>query len=102
MSRNETISLLELFTDIDESYITEATPMKNMVQPFFAEPVKKSRKPIFAIAGIAACFAVVFAIGTPVAGLQQLNTKFNFNSVFVGNPHDLNHSRGYLALFFKR
>lgn len=44
----------------------------------------------------------VFATGTPVAGLQQLNTKFNFNSVFVGNPHDLNHSRGYLALFFKR
>lgn len=66
MSRNETISLLELFTDIDESYITEAAPMKNMVQPFFAEPVKKSRKPIFAIAGIAACFAVVFAIGTVV------------------------------------
>ena len=45
---------------------------------------------------------LLFATGTPVAGLQQLNTKFNFNSVFVGNPHDLNHSRGYLALFFKR
>ncbi len=40
--------------------------------------------------------------GTPVAGLQQLNTKFNFNSVFVGNSHDLNHRRGYLALFFER
>ncbi len=45
---------------------------------------------------------VVFATGTPVAGLQQLNTKFNFNSIFVGNSHDLNHSRGYLALFFER
>lgn len=66
MNRNETVSLLELLTDIDESYITEAAPMENTVQPFFAEPVKKSRKPIFAIAGIAACFALVFAIGTAV------------------------------------
>lgn len=41
-------------------------------------------------------------IKTPVAGLQQLYSKFNFNSVFVGNPHNFNHSRGYLALFFKR
>lgn len=40
--------------------------------------------------------------GTPVAGLQQLNAKFNFNSVFVGNSHDLDHRRGNLALFFKR
>ncbi len=45
---------------------------------------------------------ILFATGTPVAGLQQLNTKFNFNSVFVGNFHNLNHRRGYLALFFKR
>lgn len=66
MSRNESINLLELLTDIDEGYITEAAPMENTVQPFFAEPVKKSRKPIFAIAGIAACFALVFAIGAAV------------------------------------
>ena len=45
---------------------------------------------------------IIFATGTPVAGLQQLNTKFNFNSVFVGNSHDLDHRCGYLALFFKR
>ena len=45
---------------------------------------------------------VVFATGTPVAGLQQLNAKFNFNPVFVGNSHDLDHRRGNLALFFKR
>ena len=45
---------------------------------------------------------LIFATGTPVAGLQQLYSKFNFNSVFVGNPHNFNHSRGYLALFFKR
>lgn len=45
---------------------------------------------------------IIFATGTPVAGLQQLNTKFNFNSVFVGNSHDLDHRRGNLALFFKR
>ncbi len=45
---------------------------------------------------------ILFATGTPVAGLQQLNAKFNFNSVFVGNFYNLNHSRGYLALFFER
>lgn len=45
---------------------------------------------------------IIFATGTPVAGLQQLNVKFNFNSVFVGNSHDLDHRRGNLALFFKR
>lgn len=45
---------------------------------------------------------ILFATGTPVAGLQQLNAKFNFNSVFVGNSHDLDHRCGYLALFFKR
>lgn len=44
----------------------------------------------------------IFATGTPVAGLQQLNTKFNFNSVFVGNSHNLDHRRGNLTLFFKR
>ncbi len=47
------------------------------------------------------CVPLLFS-GTPIAGLQQLNTKFNFNSVFVGNSHDLNHRRGYLALFFER
>ena len=45
---------------------------------------------------------IIFATGTPVAGLQQLNAKFNFNSVFVGNSHDLDHRRGYLAFLFKR
>ena len=45
---------------------------------------------------------VLWATGTPVAGLQQLNTKFNFNSVVVGNSHDLDHRRGNLAFFFKR
>ncbi len=45
---------------------------------------------------------ILFAVETPVAGLQQLNTKFNFNSVFVGNSHDLDHRRGNLTLFFKR
>lgn len=44
----------------------------------------------------------IFATGTPVAGLQQLNAKFNFNSVFVGNFHNLNHRCCYLALFFER
>ena len=48
------------------------------------------------------CNNLIVATGTPVAGLQQLNAKFNFNSVFVGNSHNLDHSRGYLALFFKR
>lgn len=48
------------------------------------------------------CKNIIFATGTPVAGLQQLNAKFNFNSVFVGNSHDLDHRRGNLALFFKR
>ncbi len=48
------------------------------------------------------CNNCLYASGTPVAGLQQLNTKFNFNSVFVGNSHNLNHRRGYLALFFER
>lgn len=45
---------------------------------------------------------IIFATGTPVAGLQQLNAKFNFNSVFVGNFHNLNHRCCYLALFFER
>lgn len=45
---------------------------------------------------------VVMATGTPVAGLQQLNAKFNINSVLVGNFHDFDHRRGYLALFFRR
>lgn len=45
---------------------------------------------------------LILATGTPVAGLQQLNAKFNFNSVFIGNFHNLNHRCGNLALFFKR
>lgn len=48
------------------------------------------------------CNNILFATGTPVAGLQQLNAKFNINSVLVGNFHDFDHRRGYLALFFRR
>ena len=45
---------------------------------------------------------LLFATGTPVAGHQQLNAELNFNSVFVGNSHNLNHRCGNLVLFFKR
>ena len=54
---------------IDDELIAEALKTidnENAVSPVFAQPVKKSRRPIFAIAGIAACFALVFAIGTAV------------------------------------
>lgn len=54
---------------IDDELIAEALKTidsENVVSPVFTQPVNKSRKPLFAIAGIAACFAIVFAIGAAV------------------------------------
>lgn len=54
---------------IDDELIAEALKTidnENAVSPVFTQPVKKSKKPIFAIAGIAACFALIFAVGIAV------------------------------------
>ncbi len=41
---------------------------ENSVQPLFVTPAsKKTKKPIFAIVGIAVCFALIFAIGIAVS-----------------------------------
>lgn len=51
---------------IDDKFIEEAaeTDEEFEVQPLFARPEKRSKKPIFAIALTAACFALIFAVGT--------------------------------------
>ena len=53
---------------IDDRFIEEAaeTDDEFEVQPLFARPEKRSKKPIFAIALTAACFALIFAVGMAV------------------------------------
>ncbi len=56
---------------IEDKYIEEAAESameENSVQPLFVTPTpKKTKKPIFAIAGIAASFALIFTIGIAVS-----------------------------------
>ena len=53
---------------IDDRFIEEAVESDDEfeVQPLFARPEKRSKKPIFAIALTAACFALIFAVGMAV------------------------------------
>lgn len=53
------------FDKIDDEFIEEAAG-NGAVKPDFANPPPKSRKPVFAILGAAACFALVFSIGMAV------------------------------------
>lgn len=67
MSREENFNFLEILSDIDEKYVREAGTEENAVRPQFIQPRSKRKKPIFAIAGTAACFALIFGIGIVVS-----------------------------------
>ncbi len=90
MSIEENFNFLEILSDIDEEYVREAGTEENAVQPQFIHPRLKRRKPVFAIAGIAACFALIFVIGIALSRnsgaeitqtLPPINTAVNTTEV---------------------
>ncbi len=90
MSREDNFNFLEILSDIEEEYVREAGTEANTIQPQFIQPRPKRKKPILAIAGIAACFALIFVIGIALSRnsgieitqtLPPVNTAVNTTEV---------------------